>query len=88
MTYDTPEELLAATGGLDADGNPADCHALWRALAGAPAVRIFAADRITPAGEIRLAPGGSAIYFDGEAFSFLSPEDIGDLLNQTPALPI
>ncbi|MBN1528568.1 MAG: hypothetical protein JW895_05875 [Thermoleophilaceae bacterium] len=79
------EELIRAAGGLDEDGTLRLPETLWSLLAGAPAARVFAADRRTVVGEIRMAPNGAAVYHcAGEGYSLLSPEELEELLRAVP----
>ena len=78
------DELLAAGGGLDEDGALRLPSRLWELLADASRARVYAADRATLVGEIRLTPGGAGVYHDAEnGFALLSPEEIEDLIRGT-----
>jgi hypothetical protein len=78
-------ELLAAAGGLDEEGAVRLPQVLWNLLEGAPAAYVYAADRRTVVAEIRLAPGGTAVYHPAdEGYTLLSPEELEELLRSLP----
>ncbi len=78
-------DLLAAAGGLDQDGTVRLPEVLWRLLQDAPNALVFAADRTTVVGEIRLAPNGAGVYHvRGEGYTLLSPEELEELLRTVP----
>jgi hypothetical protein len=78
-------DLLAAAGGLDQDGTVRLPEVLWRLLQDAPNALVFAADRTTVVGEIRLAPNGAGVYHvQGEGYTLLSPEELEELLRVVP----
>ena len=78
-------DLLAAAGGLDQDGTVRLPEVLWRLLRDAPNALVFAADRTTVVGEIRLAPNGAGVYHvQGEGYTLLSPEELEELLRTVP----
>jgi len=79
------DELLAAAGGLDEDGTVRLPEVLWSLLGDAPNALVFAADRTTVIGEIRLTPNGAGIYHvQGEGYTLLSPEALEELLRVVP----
>jgi hypothetical protein len=79
------EELIAAAGGLDEEGALRLPQTLWRLLDGASSARVLGADRQTVVGEIRMTPGGAAVYHcQGEGYSLLSPEELEELLRERP----
>lgn len=80
----SPEELILCAGGLNGDGSPRNALALWDLLEGAPSVSLFDQSRTRVVGEIRLVPGGSGVYFDGRGYSFLSPEELGEIVQSVP----
>jgi hypothetical protein len=78
-------DLLAAAGGLDEDGAVRLPEVLWGLLGDAPNALVFAADRRTVIGEIRLAPNGAGVYHvQGEGYMLLSPEELEELLRVVP----
>ena len=75
------EEMIRAAGGLDEDGSLRLPQVLWSLLEGAPAAFVYASDRKTVLGEIRIGPGGAAVYHpQGEGYVLLSTEELEELL--------
>lgn len=72
--------VLDAAGGLDAaSGLARDPRRLWDTLAGGQSILVYASDRKTLVGEVRILPDGAGLYRDGDAFFLLSPEELEDL---------
>jgi hypothetical protein len=79
------DELIQAAGGLDEEGSLRLPQVLWDLLEDAPRAFLFAADRKTVLGQIRMVPAGAAVYHvDGEGYSLLNPEELEDLLRSAP----
>lgn len=76
---------LDAAGGLTPEnGAVRDPAQLWASLESAQRILVYAEDRRTVVGEIRILADGAAVYRDGEAFTLLSPEELEGIARARP----
>ena len=78
-------DLLHAAGGLDREGSLRLPQTLWTLLEDAPRAFLMAADSQTVVAEMRMTPGGGAVYHPSdEGYQLLSPEELEELLRANP----